>query len=392
MGRQPEAAAAHHQAEVEEVAPDRAGQGATRRPGHDLDRRGHNFASRPQRLLNRRQRFLVTAGVATLSALVVVAAGGTWVDHRVYARGGAEVDVTIPAGASVSAIGSLLVHEHVISDPWLFRWYVRLRGAPKVESGLYAMHLHEGYSAALRDLRRGPKIVLARLTIPEGFDLPQIAARVGTLPGLSAQKFLDAVRDGTIRSRYEPPGSTSLEGLLFPDTYFVRPTETEHEIVQRMVDRFEEVATDLSLDTVSPFGAPAGWTPYQTVILASIVEREAKVDQDRGKIARVILNRLRAGMKLEVDATVEYALGAHKARLLSSDLVVDSPYNTYRIGGLPPGPIASPGRSSLAAALNPVPGAWLYYVLADANGGHAFFNTQQEFLRAKRAAQARGLL
>jgi len=153
-----------------------------------------------------------------------------------------------------------------------------------------------------------------------------------------------------------------------------------------MVDRFDQVGDAVNLATPS-----TGLSPFQTVVAASLVEKEAKVPQDRGKIARVILNRLNDHMRLQIDATVEFALGVHKTRLLDSDLAVNSPYNTYKIDGLPPGPIASPGRASLAAVLNPTPGTWLYYVLISPDGEHGFATTPAEFNKLLAEAKAKGL-
>src|SRR5206468_1473655 len=123
----------------------------------------------------------------------------------------------------------------------------------------------------------------------------------------------------------------------------------------------------------------AGVSPYDAVIVASLIEREAKIDEDRGMIARVIYNRLEKNMKLGVDATVDYALGVHTPNLTNADLAIDSPYNTRKFPGLPPTPIAAPGRKALTAAVSPNPGPWLYYVLADADGRHAFATTDAEF-------------
>jgi UPF0755 protein len=133
-------------------------------------------------------------------------------------------------------------------------------------------------------------------------------------------------------------------------------------------------------------------TPYEVVVVASMVEREARVDEDQAPIARVIYNRLARDMPLQIDATVQYALGKQKQRLLLSDLEIDSPYNTYKIPGLPPGPIASPGREVLSSVLDPPPSPFVYYVLADANGKHAFATTAEEHARLVAAARAKGLL
>ena len=332
------------------------------------------------------RRALVAAAVLLL-ALVAVGVGlFVWVDHHLNGAGGAAVAVSLPDQAGHAQLASTLVHDGVVSDAWLFRHYLDYRGTDPATGGQYTFHHHEGYRAALRDLGTGPKVVQVRLTIPEGYDLQQIAAAVGTLPGMSAQRFLAAAASGDVRSRYEPQNVNSLEGFVFPDTYFVDVGETEAQLLQTMVDRFDAIADSVNLATPTN-----GLSPFQTLVVASLVEKEAKVEADRGKIARVILNRLGAHMRLQIDATVEYALGVHKTKLLDSDLAVNSPYNTYKIDGLPPGPIASPGKASLAAALSPTPGTWLYYVLISADGSHGFATTPAEFDQLLALAKARGL-
>jgi UPF0755 protein len=196
-------------------------------------------------------------------------------------------------------------------------------------------------------------------------------------------------QSGTVRSRYEPAGSNNLEGLLLPETYFLSPGDDETAILRKMVDLFDQTADRVNLVNAA---AKLKVTPYQVVIVASMVEREAKVPEDRGPIAQVIYNRLNAGMRLQIDATVEYALGEHKTSLLYSDLDVDSPYNTYKVDGLPPGPIASPGQASLEAAAQPTTGPWLYYVLSDSNGKHAFATTLDEFNRLVAEAKQKGII
>jgi len=334
------------------------------------------------------RRILIAAGGMVIVLLAVALGTFLWVDGHLKGAGGAEVDVTIPNEAGHAVLASTLTKAGVVSDAWLFRHYLDYRNEPPVAGGNYAFHHHEGYREALTDIGRGPKPVETRLTIPEGFDLAQTAAAVGQLPGLSAARFLQLAQSGAVRSPFEPAGVNDLEGLIFPDTYFVDSTEDEQEILQTMVDRFDDIAAQVGLSNSE---AAIGLTPYQTVILASLVEKEAKVPQDRGKIARVVLNRLRDGMKLQIDATVEYAEGVHKDRLLYSDLKVNSPYNTYIINGLPPGPIAAPGEASLEAALNPTPGSWLYYVVIDSAGDSGFATTPAEFDQLVAEARARGV-
>jgi UPF0755 protein len=180
-----------------------------------------------------------------------------------------------------------------------------------------------------------------------------------------------------------------MEGLLFPDTYRVEQDDDEASLLARMVATMDDIAGQAGLDQAE---ARTGYTPYEVLIVASLIESEASIPEDRPKIARVIYNRLEEGMTLGIDATVYFALGRRGGGLTRSDLEVESPYNTRQVGGLPPTPIAMPGRASLEAAMNPEPGPWLYYVLSDADGHHAFSESYEEFLRNKAQAERDGLL
>ena len=381
---------------VPTASPAPTGRGPTTSPapdpgGEDWDEDGwddwsDDHGSWGQRRGHWGRRILVLAGVLLL--VLIAAAAGTvlWINGHLTGAGSDAVQVELPVGAGHATLAGILTRQGVVSDGWLFKHYLDYRGTDPANGGQYTFHHGEGYRAALHDLGLGPKVVQVRITIPEGYDLAETAAVVGKLPGLSAQRFLQIAQSGQIRSRYEPANVTSLEGLVFPDTYFVDQGETEAQILQTMVDRFDSIADSLNLATPS-----TGLTPYQTVIVASLIEKEAKLPQDRGKIARVVLNRLADHMRLQIDATVEYAEGVHKTKLLDSDLQVNSPYNTYRIDGLPPGPIASPGKASLAAALSPTPGTWLYYVLINPDGEHAFATTASQFDQLVAEARAKGL-
>jgi UPF0755 protein len=333
-------------------------------------------------------------GVALLAVLLVVAlvAGGGWLWYSRKANPpggpGAEVSLTFAPGSSTQAIAAALQSHHVITDARLFRYYLKVKGDGPFQAGAYTFRRNESFAAAAALLAKGPIVQLDRITIPEGYTIKQIAARVGTLPGRSADRFLQVATSGEIRSQYEPAGTNNLEGLLFPDTYFVKADEDERSILQRMVSEFETRAAAAGVDQAA---TQAGVTPYQAIIVASMVEREAKVPDDRGKVARVIYNRLQKGMLLQIDSTVVYALGGNRTRVLYSDLKVNSPYNTYLNKGLPPTPIASPGAASLAAALQPTPGPWLFYVVVTADGHHAFATTDAEQQANIRLAQQRGV-
>jgi len=203
---------------------------------------------------------------------------------------------------------------------------------------------------------------------------------------------------GKVRSRFEPDDITSLEGLLFPDTYQVAGNENEEAVAKRMIDRMERVATQQGIEK-PPF---AGFTPYQILIIASIIEKEARVDEDRGKIARVIYNRLGNKMPLEIDATLLYR--ADPSTPFDQLRKVDTPYNSYLHDGLPPTPIANPGSASIKAALNPTPNPpssqctrkddqceYLYYVLKDKDH-HVFATNKEDHDANVQAARRNGLV
>ena len=338
---------------------------------------------------DRRRRRRRRALVVLLVVLLVAGVGLVWVERQVNpGRAGPAVAVTVPPGSTSGDIAAVLARKRVIGNATLFRFYVRALSSGRFQAGQYTMRRHESYGSALASLRKGPEITVQRLTIPEGLTLAQIAQRVGRLRGRSAAVFLQVARSGAVRSRYEPPGSANLEGLLFPDTYDFEPKDDELAILTRMVRAFETVAADIGLDQ-SP--ARVALAPYQVVTLASMVEREAKVPEDRAMIARVIDNRLKQGIPLGVDAALRYALDRPTQPLRESDLATASPYNTRLVAGLPPTPIASPGRASLEASLAPAPGPWLYYVLADPSGRHAFSSTKADFDRDAAACRAKGL-
>ena len=323
--------------------------------------------------------------------LVVGLVAGVWVLKQVNPSGGPgeKVAVDIAPGTSVAAVATKLEDKGVITSADIFRLYLKVRGgAGAIQAGEYELRQNLSMGEAKGALRRGPSIRFQKLTVPEGLTLEKIADRVGELPGRSRDRFLSAAKSGTVKSKYQPPGSTNLEGLLFPDTYLVTDKEDEAGIVRRLVNRFDQVADEVGLDSAT---RPNGLSAYQVIVAASLVESEAKVKDDRPLIASVISNRLTEGMKLQIDATVLYAIG-HKEKVLYSDLEVDSPYNTYKINGLPPTPISAAGKASLEAMLDPAKTTYLYYVLSDKNGKHAFATTSSEFEALKAEARRKGLI
>jgi UPF0755 protein len=209
------------------------------------------------------------------------------------------------------------------------------------------------------------------------------------LPGRSAAKFLEVAKSGTVRSQYQPPGATNIEGFILPETYFVSKTDDETAVLKKMVDAFDQLATKLD---VTGAAARLKVTPYQVIIVASIVEREALIDDDRGKVARVIYNRLNDKMQLQMDSTVLYAIGQDgKSNVTLDDRKINSPYNTFIAPGLPPGPIAQPGPKSLQGAAAPPAGDWLYFVTTDVSGRSSFTANYNQFLKDVAVCEAKGL-
>jgi UPF0755 protein len=351
-------------------------------PGADYEpfpvtrpRRGHRLAG------------ILVVLVAALVVVLVLA--GLWVRGQVdTGAGGAAVQVSVPAGSTTTQIASLLHGKGVIKNPDVFRYWVKFKGAGPFQAGDYQLREHQRFDDVIAVLQRGAREQLSRMTIPEGFTLAQISERVGKLPGRSTQRFLDLAASGQVRSTFLPAGNNNLEGLLYPETYDVRPKDDEAVILQRLVGAFDQLASEAGLDQAA---AKVGVTPYEVVIIASMIEREARLPEDRAMVARVVYNRLQKKMPLGIDATIRYALNKPTGALRQSELAADNAYNTRKRAGLPPTPIASPGRASLEAALNPAPGTWLYYVLADKDGRHVFATTDAEFQKAVANCKAQGL-
>jgi UPF0755 protein len=333
--------------------------------------------------------WLTFVAIVVVLGLIFGAFGVVWIHRQIDPGGkpGTAASVSIPAGSSTAKIASALSKAGVIHSASVFRYYVKIKSAGPLLPGAYSLPKNSRYDTVIAALSKGPPIVELHVTIPEGFTLEQIAQRVGTLPGLSAAKFLALATNGQIRSMYEPAGVNTLEGLLYPATYDFKAGEDETTILQQMVTTFDQTATSLGIQAGA---ARLGVTPYQLVIVASIVEREAKLDEDRGPVASVIFNRLAKGTLLQIDSTVMY--GQHITDPHQIKTKVDTPYNTYLHKGLPPTPIASPGTPSLTAAITPPQTSYLYYVLIDPSGKQGFASTSKQFAQLEAEAKAKGLL
>ncbi|MGZ4210533.1 MAG: endolytic transglycosylase MltG [Actinomycetota bacterium] len=337
----------------------------------------------------KRRRGLRILAVVFLLLILIAGAGAGYV---AWAMGGSAphkpVRVIVPEGAGGGEIGSLLQRAHVVRSGFVFRLVARWRGvSTDLKPGAYDLQTGLGVSKAIDALRSGLPLKVFRFTIPEGKTIPEIATIIGDHTDISAPAFLRAVRSGQHRIPIMPKGSTNLEGLLFPKTYEIDERTTADQVVDIMLQQFVKETATLDFGRAQALHI----TEYQAVIVASLIEREAKVQKDRPLISSVIYNRLARPMRLQIDATVEYAIllqtGQYKFPLELSDYTdVHSPYNTYQIDGLPPAPIASPGLASLQAALNPATTDYYYYVLTADQQSHCFAHDQAGFNRCRNAA------
>ena len=367
-------------------------------------------AVEPLRRQNRVAKWIVWVAMAVAVALVLTAGiVGWWYIRRINPPGdpGEPVTFTIDAGDDLVTISERLEAEGIVVDAGVFRWYVERRGGLEITPGYYELAPGDHVGNVLARLRTPPSQTFTKVTFPEGFTLAQMAERLDdTVNRMTAVDFMTAAANPEIVSRLRPEGVTSLEGLLFPDTYQVSNGESEGQVIERMIALMERVASQEDLERNA---AELLRSPYEVLIVASMVEREAKVPEDRPKIATVIWNRMLLGMPLQIDATLYY--GQDPDTPFSELRQIDSPYNTYLYPGLPPTPIASPGRASIEAAANARPSQLppgdplcavlpdptvgcrlLYYVLADEDGRHAFAVTGEQHEANVQRAREAGLL
>jgi len=290
---------------------------------------------------------------------------------------GRETFVDLPKGTSTEQMASMLESAHVIRHSWTF-WLARaIRRNATLQAGEYRFAQPASVLEVFERIARGD-IFYYELAVPEGKNMFDIAAAAGRLGLFPAAEFLRAARNPELIRDLDPEAPT-LEGYLFPNTYRVsRHTSPDH-LCRAMTGKFREVWQSLQTD------APV----HRTVTLASLVEKEGKLAEERPVIASVFLRRLAIGMKLDCDPTTIYAAllrGNYRGVIHRSDLANEDPYNTYQHAGLPPGPIANPGAASLQAVLHPASADYIYFVLRpDGSGGHSFSST----LTDQQAAVAR---
>ena len=333
--------------------------------------------------MTNRYRFSRTVRSLLILGLVLVVLIGLEVFSRFLLRGSSSeappriVEINIPEGASVSEIATILRDSSLIEHPQLFKYAVKLMGADKkIQAGNIAVLSGQSLVELVRVLTRA-KAVGAFITLREGLTSMEIADLLQEQFDVDSAGFMALTRDSTlmIELNIEAP---SLEGFLYPDTYAFALHSDPRRIIVRMVENFK-------LHLPKDFDARAervGMTMNEVVTLASIVEWETMMSQEAPVISSVYHNRLKKKMPLQADPTVSYALGKGPARLFYSDLRVDSPYNTYRYPGLPPGAINNPSMRSIEAALSPAQTPYLFFV-SQGDGSHAFTSNLSDHLVAK---------
>lgn len=295
--------------------------------------------------------------------------------------GGSDVKVTIARGSSASAIADTLESKSVVDSALAFRLYLKREDInADLRAGDYTLKTGQPFSQIVAELKKGPQAEFVKLSIPEGSNVEQTAAQVEKQTHISAADFLAEATPAKIRPGIIPETSTTLEGFLYPSTYFVEAKDTAATLVGRMLAEFDK-QTKSALTAQNSVGR----SPYEIVVIASLIEEEAKADGDRARISAVIHNRLKKNIPLGIDATIQYAVKKYQGQPLTvSDLAIDSPFNSRTRTGLPPNPLSSPRASSVMAALNPAPGEdAIYYVLTSDCINHFFTSDYNAFLNAK---------
>ena len=352
----------------------------------------------------RAARMIAIGGVVVLSAVAVV--GGASYLGRVVGSSissddassnpvnvlpGQEVTVEIPSGSSAEDIAAILAAQGVVRSALEFVVAVRNNeAAERLQAGAYELETLMDPAVVVAVLVVGPVADVYRVTVIEGLRVGEILTRLSEAAGIPYAEFEEALLSGDVSTSLRPMPAkmtiTDWEGLLFPDTYEFSQDAEPSSILQRLASTMEQRVDSIDWSIIEA----TGYTPYQGLIIASLIETEVLLDEERTLVSSVIHNRLGLGMKLDIDATVLYALGTRDISQFNNE--VDSPYNTYLVAGLPPTPIASPGRSSLEAAASPDTTEFLYYVLSNLEGHHAFAATIEEHNDNVAQARADGVL
>jgi len=321
--------------------------------------------------------------LAVLAAVYLIYSAATGAESEQAEEGPVRIEVV--KGDTLSGVAAKLVAAGVIKSAFVFELQARYEGyGTEIRTGRYTFERGQDSDMIFRKLAAGKAAPTIAVTVPEGLNLKETARAVAADSPVSAAKFEEAARrTGYGYAFLEHPGIKTTEGYLFPARYDFEEGATADQIVDRLLGQYLLETEGLDLRAAKE---RLDLSEHELVTVASLIEKEAATPEEKPLVASVIYNRLDRGMPLQIDATIQYALAKPKANLSLADLRVDSPYNTYENKGLPPGPICSPSRESLEAALNPERTTYLYYVL-EANGQKHFFTRDyRDFLRVKAKA------
>lgn len=304
------------------------------------------------------------------------------------------INVSIPQGASASQISQILDTKGIISSQLAFELYLRNENLTnKLRAGDYELPNNLSYEELTALLLKGPPLKTYTITIPEGLWITETLETISAQTGYEVSQLENSLLSGKVNSKYLSNNEYMIlqnwEGLLFPNTYQISLEANGEEILQKLVTELELRYEKLISETPLPI-----WinSPNEFFTIASLIEAESKLDEDRPLVSSVIKNRLEENMLLQIDATVLYSLQKRKTQVLLIDLQVDSPYNLYKYTGLPPTPISGFGEKSMLAILSTPDNDYIYYLLTDANGKMSFTNSYEEFLNLKNKAKEEGVI
>ncbi len=315
-----------------------------------------------------------------------------------------QVRISIPKGSGSAEIAGILKKAGLIRDEFMFKMYIRYKNEGKrFQAGDYTLKPGATLDEIIQKLNDGDTVPpeMIKFTIPEGFTIEQMAEKLSEMQLINGQTFMELAQSPKSLNAYSVvyiPDDANikyrLEGYLFPDTYEMRKGSTEQQIMDRMAIELDHKLKELPEDWKAKM-EENGIDFHQMLTIASLIEEEVAVPEERPIVSGIIYNRLKKEMPLQLDATVQYALDEHKDRLYEKDTKIDSPYNTYQHVGLPPGPISSPSLASIRAALYPEQTEYLYYVTKkDGSHQHLFAETlaqhQRNIEKSKQMAQDSG--
>ena len=333
----------------------------------------------------------VVAGASYLGKQVGGVLGSNGADAGVDVEPGLEVEVVVPVGAGAQDIAAILAAQGVVASASQFEATVRTAGATaELRAGTYELVTGMEPEDVLDVLRIGPVAEVVRVTIREGLRVGEVLARLAEETGRPEEEFVVALEGGVVttnlREMGDAPTLTDWEGLLFPDTYEFARSATAVDILQRLASTMEQRVGSVDWTALED----AGYDVYEGITIASLIEAEVRVAEERPLVSSVIANRLADEMLLQIDATVLFALNTRDPAEFNNE--VDSPYNTYQVTGLPPTPISGPGLAALEAAAAPADTEFLYYVLSDSDGSHTFTTNLDDHNAAVQQAREDGVL